>query len=231
MWSPVIVTLLSIVKHCCSGCPNGFGSTLVGLHSRFRGKPLEFYVVCPQNGTAVLKGLSQAKEPRPVNQKYFPHRAKKSYRYRSTRLHAHTHTDTHPPAMPRPPRPPPRRLLVVCGQQHELRPSKRPCPSTRAGSSAGGSVAAAAAAATTAASTPGLDYHRAREKTQKPRTARAEVRNRPRWWGDYVRGSHRCVLSLRPAGALRGATPGKPLGGASRPPRITPQQLNVSSFG
>ena len=30
----------------------------IGLQSRSGGKPLKFQVVCPQNGTAVLKGLT-----------------------------------------------------------------------------------------------------------------------------------------------------------------------------
>ena len=33
-------------------------STLLDPQSRFGDKPLKFQVICPQNGTAVLKGLS-----------------------------------------------------------------------------------------------------------------------------------------------------------------------------
>ena len=32
--------------------------TLLGLQSRFGDKPVKFGVICPQNGTAVLKGLT-----------------------------------------------------------------------------------------------------------------------------------------------------------------------------
>ena len=36
-----------------------YGSlTLLELQSRFGDKPVKFGVICPQNGTAVLKGLS-----------------------------------------------------------------------------------------------------------------------------------------------------------------------------
>ena len=33
--------------------------TLLGLQSRFRDKSLKFQVICPHNGTAVLKGFRQ----------------------------------------------------------------------------------------------------------------------------------------------------------------------------
>ena len=38
------------------------GLTLLEPKSRFGDRPVKFQVVCPQNGTAVLKGLSENKE-------------------------------------------------------------------------------------------------------------------------------------------------------------------------
>ena len=38
--------------------PSEFGLTLLEPRSRFGDNPLKFQVVCPQNGTAVLKGLT-----------------------------------------------------------------------------------------------------------------------------------------------------------------------------
>ena len=38
---------------------------------------------------------------------------------------------------------------------------------------------------------------------------RLDARKRPGWWEPYVKGSHRTVLSLRPADALPGAIRGE----------------------
>ena len=53
-------------------CPCGFfilercKLTLLEPHPRFGDAPLKFQVVCPQNGTAVLKGLIGHKTTTPV---------------------------------------------------------------------------------------------------------------------------------------------------------------------
>lgn len=45
------------------------------------------------------------------------------------------------------------------------------------------------------------------------RNERASMRKRPGWWGPLSEGSHRCMLKLRPADALKGdgSVPGKAL--------------------
>ena len=40
--------------------------TLLGPQSRFGDKPVKFQVVCPQNGTAVSKGLTEQQLPNPI---------------------------------------------------------------------------------------------------------------------------------------------------------------------
>ena len=55
-------------------CQGGGGvDLLLVLRSRFGDKPVKFQVVCPRNGTAVLKGLRPFKE-NPCNRHYFWHK-------------------------------------------------------------------------------------------------------------------------------------------------------------
>ena len=53
----VLAIVLVIAEVCrCIALPTGL-LTLLELQSHFGDKPLKFQVICPQNGTAVLKGL------------------------------------------------------------------------------------------------------------------------------------------------------------------------------
>ena len=58
--------VLGNCRRCCTlevavfGPPSEILLTLLELQSRSAGKPLKFWVVCPQNGTAFLKGLIRA---------------------------------------------------------------------------------------------------------------------------------------------------------------------------
>lgn len=53
----------------------------------------------------------------------------------------------------------------------------------------------------------GRGVQAADERVEKRK--RLEIRKRPAWWQPFEKGSHRTVLSLRPADALPGAVPGK----------------------
>lgn len=73
-------------------------------------------------------------------------------------------------------------------------------------------TAASTAKLGTAGGSPG---RKGRKRGPKPRgdgddkQKRLDARKRPGWWEPYVKGSHRTVLSLRPADALPGAVRGE----------------------
>ena len=55
--------------------PSTFPLTHLEPQSRFGDKPVKFQVVCPQNGTAVLKGLTRGRLTLPIPNNGFPKRS------------------------------------------------------------------------------------------------------------------------------------------------------------